>query len=240
MAELARGFKGLNVTNRQIEGFMADFSGYVNLEKLVSDTLTKLSLSNSVQSGVRLVKGGHMSMGDFDGWFAEIVNLELRNAIGVLRNKAIQKALAIGAHDAAYAVSRRTYKEGFTANINIAGHRGRISSRRRIVEPPSGGKSGIHRPRTVKDRTKTIREYYGPDRDFLLRIFSEGRDVFMATPEGPTGRGSGATYGRRGAMAPRWNFVHSMQSDMQQAAQQLGINLTGYVEKWLDTKFKEE
>ena len=112
MAELISGFKGLNVTNNRIDGLMADFSGLNNLEKIVSDTLQKLALSNSVQAGIRLVKSGNMSKGDFDGWFSEIVNLELRNALGVLRNKAIQKALAVGAHDAAYAISRRTYKNG--------------------------------------------------------------------------------------------------------------------------------
>lgn len=239
MAEYLRSFKGLPVTNNRIEGFMADFSGYVNLDKIVSDTLNRLTLSNSVQAGIRHVKGGIMSKGDFDGWFSEIVSLELRNAIGVLRNKAIEKALRIGAHDAAYAILRRTYRNGYAANINIAGHRGRISSRSRVVDPPTGGKSGIRRERTVKDRTKQLREYYGPDRDFLLRIFSEGRDVFMAKSDGPIGRGSKATYGRRGSMAPRWDFVHSMQGDMQQAAKQLGIDLTGYVEKWLETKFKE-
>ena len=239
MADLVKGFTGLPVTNDRIDGFMADFSGYVNLEKIVSDTLNKLALSDSVQAGVRLVKRGAMNMQDFDGWFSDIVNLELRNAIGVLRNKAVQKALSAGAYDSAYAVLRRTYKDGYSGNINIAGHRGRISNKRRVVDPPTGGKSGIRRERTVKKRTQTLREYYGPDRDFLLRIFSEGRDVFMAKSDGPIGRGSKATHGKRGSMAPRWNFVHSMQSDMQEAAKQLGIDLTGYVEKWLETKFKE-
>ena len=218
---------------------MADFSGYVNLEKIVSDTLNRLTLSNSVQAGIRHVKGGIMSKGDFDGWFSEIVSLELRNAIGVLRNKAIEKALRIGAHDAAYAILRRTYRNGYAANINIAGHRGRISSRSRVVDPPTGGKSGIRRERTVKDRTKQLREYYGPDRDFILRILESGRDVFMATPEGPTGRRSQATYGKRGSITPRNWFFHSMMSDMEQAAKQLGQTLTGAVEKWVQQEFTE-
>ena len=34
--------------------------------------------------------------------------------------------------------------------------------------------------------------------------------------------------------------MHSVQSDMEQAAQQLGQTLVGYVENWIDTKFKEE
>lgn len=232
------GFQHLKVTNNRISGFMADFSGYDNLEKIVRDTLDKLMLENSVQAGARLVKSGNMSVGDFDGWFAEIVNLELRNALGLVRNKAIQKAIYNGAYDSAYAVSRRTYKNGLSGNINIAGHRGRISSRRRVVAEPTGGKSGIRRERTVKTRTKQLREYYGPDRDFILRILEGGRDIFYATPEGPTGIRSKATYGKRGSMSGR-GFFHSMSSDMEQAAKQLGETLQGFVEKWVEQKFTE-
>ncbi len=198
---------------------MADFSGMKNLEKHVDSVLKSLSLKDNVQQSLSMVRSGAMSREMFDGWMAE--------------------AQQAGAGSAAGSVMRRTYKDSFTSNINIGGHRGRLSRRTRMVPPPDGGKSGIHRNRSVKPRTKTLREYYGPDRDFILRIFSEGRDVFYATPEGPTGRGSKATYGKRGAMAPRWNFVHSMQSDMQQAAKQLGIDLTGYVEKWIETQFNE-
>ena len=234
-----KSFKGLPVTNRNIEMFMADYSGFVNLEQTVSDTLQKLVLANSVQAGVRLVNSGNMLKGDFDGWFSEIVNLELRNALGLLRNKAIQKALAVGAHDAAYAISRRTYKDRYGGNINIAGHRGRISNRRRVVEPPSGGNSGIRRNRTVKDRTRQLREYYGPDRDFILRILEEGRDQFMSRSDGPIGRGSMATWGRRGAVAPRNWFNATLKSDLEQAAQQLGKTLENQVSEWIETKFTE-
>jgi hypothetical protein len=91
----------------------------------------------------------------------------------------------------------------------------------------------------VKGRTKELREYYGPDRDFILRILEVGRDVFMATPEGPTGRRSQATYGKRGSITPRNWFFHSMMSDMEQAAKQLGQTLTGAVEKWVQQEFTE-
>ena len=229
MAELTSGFKGLNVTNNRIEGLMADFSGLKNLEQIVSDTLQKLALSNSVQSGVRLVKSGNMTLGDFENpvmtpW---------------VHNKAIQKALAVGAHYAAYAISRRTYKERYGGNINIAGHRGRISSRSRIVEPPTGGKSGIRRDRTVKDRTMQLRKYYGPDRDFILRILNEGRDTFMAKSDGPIGRGSKATWGNRGAIAPRNWFGATLRSDLELAARQLGLSLEKQVKEWVETKFSE-
>lgn len=237
--EMITSIKGLNVTNNRIGMLMADFSGLDNLEKHVDSVLKSLSLKDSVQQNLSMVRSGSMSRENFDGWMAELVRKEMGKKLAIIRAKAVQKARQAGAGSAAGAVMRRTYKDSFTSNINIGGHRGRLSSRTRIVPPPDGGKSGIHHNRSVKPRTQTLREYYGPDRDFILRIFSEGRDVFYATPEGPTGRGSKATYGRRGAMAPRWNFVHSMQSDMQQAAQQLGMDLTGYVEKWIETQFKE-
>ena len=115
-----------------------------------------------------------------------------------------------------------------------------MSSMKRVVDEPNGCKSGIRRARTVKSRTQQLREYYGPDRGFILRILEGGRDVFMATPEGPTGRGSKATYGRRGAIGARNWFFHSMHSDMEQAAQQLGQTLTTAVEKWVEQKFSEE
>jgi len=240
MAEYINSFKGLNATNNRIGMLMADFSGLKNLEKHVDNVLRSLELRDNVQQSISMVRSGAMSRASFDGWMAELVRKEMGKKLAIIRAKAVEKADIAGAGSAAGAVLRRTYKDSFTVNINIVGHRGRLSSRTRIVPPPDGGKSGIHRTRTVSKRTKQLREYYGPDRDFILRIFSEGRDVFYANPEGPTGRGSGATYGRRGAMAPRWSFVHSMQSDMQQAANQLGIDLTGYVEKWIETQFKEE
>ena len=230
---------GLIVTNNRIDGLMADFSGWKNLEKTINDVLKKLAISESVQMGMRHVRSGVMSKGDFDGWLAELVNLEIRNALGVLRNKAVQKALAVGAHDAAYAVSRRTYKDRLGGNINIAGHRGRLSSRSRVVDPPTGGKSGIRRERSVKARTMQLRQYYGPDRDFILRILEEGRDTFMAKSDGPTGRGSKATWGARGAVAPRSWFQASLRSDLEQAAQQLGHSLQKQVKEWVETKFTE-
>lgn len=239
MADYRTNIPGLNATNARIGSLMADFSGLNNLEKHIDKVLNSLSLQDNVQQSMSMVRSGAMSREVFDGWFAEVVRKEMGKKLGILRAIAVKKAREAGAGSAASAVLRRTYKNSFGVNVNIAGHRGRLSSRTRMVPDPDGGASGIHRNRSVKPRTQTLREYYGPDRDFILRIFSEGRDVFRATPEGPTGRGSKATYGKRGAMAPRWNFVHSMQSDMQQAAKQLGVDLTGYVEKWIETQFKE-
>lgn len=240
MAELTSGFKRLNVTNSRIDGLMADFSGLNNLDKIVSSVLNKLALRDNVHQQVGMVKGGKMSLAEFDGWFSELVRVELGKVLAIQRARAKQKAIDAGAGSAASAVLRRTYKKEYAGNINIASPRGRISSRKRVVEPPSGGRSGIRRVRTVKDRTKQLREYFGPDRGFILRILEGGRDVFMATPEGPTGRRSQATYGKRGSIAARNWFFHAMKTDMEQAAQQLGQTLTGAVEKWIEQTFREE
>lgn len=234
-----KGFNGLNVTNHRVQGLMADFSGLVNLEKVVDSVLTKLAKKESTSTMYGMVNAGTISRADFDGWFSELVRKELGRTLGVLRAKAVQKAVEAGAGSAASAVHRRMYKDEYTANINIGGNRKRISNRHRVVPPPNGGKSGIRRPRTVKPRTQDLREYYGPDRDFILRILESGRDVFMATPDGATGRRSQATYGRRGAIGPRNWFFHSMMSDMEQAAKQLGQTLTGAVETWVNQQFTE-
>ena len=240
MAEFTTSFKGLNVTNNRIEGLMADFSGLKSLEKIVSETLNRLALKDNVTQNVNMVKGGKMSMQEFDGWFSELVRAELGKTLGIIRNKAVGKARRAGAGSASSAVLRRTYKDEYAGNINIATNRTRITNRRRIVPEPTGGKSGHRRPRTVKNRTKDIREYFGPDRGFILRILEGGRDVFYATPEGPIGRRSMATYGKRGSITARNWFFHTMKNDMELAAKQLGQTLNGAVEKWIEQKFKEE
>ena len=231
-------FTGLNVTNNRIEGLMADFSGLKSLEKIVSDKLQSLVARPETQFRIGMVGRGSMSRHEFDGWFSEVIRQELGKTLGIIRNKAIAKARAAGAGSASAAVIRRMYKDEFGGNVNIASPRGRISSRDRIVPEPTGGKSGIRRPRTVKPRTEQLRKYFGPDRGFVLRILEGGRDVFMATSDGPTGRGSKATWGRRGAIAPR-SFFHGMSTDMEMAAQQLGQTLIGYVEEWIEKQFTE-
>ena len=213
---------------------MADFSGLDKLENIVTKVLTRLSKRDNVQANSR-----SMSRENFDGWFAELVRVELGKTLAIVRAKAVEKATKAGAGDASSAVLRRMYKSGDEGNINIAGNRKRISSRDRVVPAPNGGKSGIRRMRTVKKRTEQIRKYYGPDRGFILRILENGRDVFMATPEGPTGKRSKATYGKRGSMPPRNWFFHSMKNDMELAAKQLGDTLVGAVEEWVEQEFTE-
>ena len=230
----------MTATQRRIDMLRADFSGLANLDDVVVGVLKKLEADANVQTGLALVKSGAASIEAFDGWFEPLVRSELGKVLAVVRANAVRKARDNGAGSAAGAVLRRQYKDSLGGNINIASPRGRISSRKRIVDEPDGGKSGIRRTRSIKPRTQQLREYYGPDRGFILRILEGGRDVFMATPDGPTGRGSKATYGRRGSIGARNWFFHSMRSDMEQAAQQLGQTLTTAVEKWVEQNFKNE
>ena len=228
----------LHASQARLDGLMADFSGLDNLDKVVNSVLERLKGKSSAMLGG--YKSGNVSKEEFDGYFSELIRVELGKTLAIVRARAVQKAAAAGAGSASSAVLRRMYKDGHRGNINIAGgNRGRISSKTRIVPPPDGGKSGIHRDRTVKDRTKQLREYYGPDRGFILRILESGRDVYMATADGATGRGSKATHGKRGSIGARNWFFHSMKSDMEQAAQQLGQTLTTAVETWVEQQFKE-
>lgn len=232
---MATVLQHLTATNARVEGLRADFAGLENLNKIVNDVLKRLQANSEVQTA-----WGSMSIQAFDGWFEPLVRRELGKTLAIVRAKAKQKAQTQAhAGSASSGVTWHEAREGNRGYVGITTPRGRISSRKRIVPPPSGGKSGIKRSRTVDDRTKAINEYFGPDRHFILRFLEFGTDVRTAMPSGPTGRGSKATYGARGNIKPR-SFMHSVQSDMEQAAQQLGQTLVGYVENWIDTKFKEE
>lgn len=232
MAEFITGYRGLSATNNRVDMLRADFSGLQNLDKVISSVLNRLALQDRVQQQVQMVRSGSMSKVNFDGWFSEVVRQELGKVLGIQRARAVQKARNVGAGSASSAVLRRMYKNEYTGNINIASPRGRISNRKRLYEP------GRIRHRHVSARTKQINEYYGPDRGFILRFLEGGTDVRTARSYGPTGRRSMASYGSRGNISPR-SFFHQMNNDMEQAAQQLGHTLTGYVEKWTEKAFKE-
>ena len=231
--------KIMTQSNARLDMLMADFSGLVHLDDIVAKTLKRLETQARDSGMVGFVRSGAWSMDIFDGYMAELIRKELGKTLAIVRANAVKKAQAAGAGSASSAVLRRTYKKAFAGNINIAGNSRRISSRRRVVPEPNGGRTGIRRHRTVKSRTKQLREYFGPDRSFILRILEEGRDVFYATPEGPTGRRSKATYGKRGAIAPRNWFFHSMKTDMEMAAKELGQTLMTAVEEWVEQKFIE-
>ena len=233
MAEFIKGFTGLSATNNRVDALRADFEGLKNLDKAISSVLNRLALQPNVQQQIQMAGTGVISRASFDGWFSEVVRQELGKVLSIMRARAVQKARAAGAGSASSAVLRRTYKDSYGGNINIASPRGRISNRTRNYQP------GWLKQRYVGDRTRKINEYYGPDRGFILRFFEGGTDVRTAKTYGPTGRGSLASWGARGAIAPR-SFFHTMQSDMEQAAQQLGTTLTGHVERWIERTFKEE
>lgn len=232
MADYTKGFANLPATNYRIGMLMADFSGMNDLEKRFNTLMDRLILSDRIQAPAQFVQNGKWSRETFDQYFAEVVRKELGKQLGIIRGKAKKKAQAAGAGSAAGAVMRRMYKDRLMGNVNIAGHHGRLSSRKRFYEP------GKIKPRYVSKRTKNINEYYGPDRDFILRFLEGGTDVRYAQSYGPGGRRSRATYGNRGSIAPK-SFFHTMSADMEQAAQQLGQSLIDYVEKFIDKGFKE-
>lgn len=217
----------------------ADFSGMEKLENVINDVLQRLNSQASTQIGLSMAKQGATSLEAFDGWFAPIVKAELGKTLAIVRAKAKQKAAASGAGSASSGVLWHQAKTGNRGYVGIIQPRGRISNRKRVVPEPTGGESGIRRKRSVSGRTTQLNEYFGPDRSFILRFMEFGTDVRTAKPSGPTGLRSMATYGVRGNIAPR-SFMHSVGSDMELAANQLGETLVGHVEKWVEKNFKEE
>lgn len=228
----------LHASQARLDGLVADFSGLENLEKVVNSVLERLQ---EKATGMRIgYAAGTFSKEQFDGYFSELVRVELGKTLAIVRAKAKQKAaIQARAGSAASGVTWHEAKSGNRGYVGINQPRGRLSSRKRIVPAPNGGRSGIRRVRDVDKRTTAINEYFGPDRHFILRFLEFGTDVRTANPSGPTGRGSMATYGNRGAIAPR-SFMHSVGADMEQAAQQLGQTLVDHVEKFVEKKFKEE
>jgi len=223
--------QNLSATNARVEGLRADFAQLENVNEVITKVLKRLQTRREVQTAWNT-----MSMHMFDGWFEPLVRKELGKVLAIVRAKAVQKAQAAGAKDAAHAVLRRMYRDELKGNVNILGNRKRISSRTRPYPERTGGVSGIRRNRIVSDRTREIYEYYGPDRAFILRFLEYGTDVRTARPGGAVGRGSKATYGNRGSIGAR-SFFGSVSSDMQTAAEQLGTTLVNYVEQWLDETF---
>ena len=199
------------------------------VNNIINDVLKRLQARSDVQTA-----WSTMSIKNFDGWFEPLVRRELGKTLGIVRNKAITKARGeAGAGSAATGVLRRMYRGSLGGNINIAGGNKRISYRKRQYSP------GTKKPRHVGDRTREINEYYGPDRSFILRFLEFGTDVRTAKTYGPTGRGSRATYGKRGAIGAR-SFFGSVSSDMEQAANELGTTLVNYVEKWIEETFNKD
>lgn len=158
------------------------------------------------------------------------VRQEIRNELSKVRRHTMRAARRGLKHDRGAmtsAVFRRNYMDEIGGNINISGNGRRMSNGQR---PWSPGKI-LKRDHT--DRTRTINRYYGMDRAFILRILEAGRDSYFAeSGTGKTGRGSRATWGRRGAMAAR-GFFTEMAREMDRSADIVARS----VERYLERKF---
>lgn len=235
---MATLLQNLKDTNSRVEILRANFSNLEKVNDIINDVLKRLQAQPYVTEMWGNYQQGNMTLREFDGWFAPIVRQELGKTLGIVRNKAVARASAAGAKDAATAVSRRTYKDSFGGNINILGNRKRISFKKRTYPTPTGGKSGILRQRRVSSRTMQLYEYYGPDRSFILRFLEEGTDIRTAKSGGPTGNRSRATWGNRGSIGAR-DFFGPVSTDMDAAAKALGTTLVNYVEDWIEQVFNE-
>ena len=233
---MATILQNLNATRGNVEFFSTEYKELEKVNDIITKVLKRLQTKDNVNHQWSMVQNGSMSIEQFDGWFAPLVRQELGKTLGIVRNKAIAKARAAGAKDAATAVSRRTYKDSFDGNINILGNRKRVSFKQRVYPAPTGGKSGVLRKRSVQPRTVELYQYYGPDRSFILRFLENGTDIRTAKSSGPTGNRSQATWGNRCSIGAR-NFFGQVKPEMDAAAKQLGSTLVNYVENWIDEVF---
>jgi hypothetical protein len=235
---MATVLQNLNATRGAVELLRADFSELEKVNDIITKVLKRLQAKDNVSQQWYGVQNGTISLQQFDGWFAPLVRQELGKTLGIVRNKAVARARAAGAKDAATAILRRTYKDSFGGNVNILGNRKRISFKHRTYPTPQGGVSGIMRKRSVSDRTMQLYQYYGPDRSFILRFLENGTDIRTAKTSGPTGNRSQATWGNRGSIGAR-NFFGPVSTDMDAAAKALGTTLVNYVEDWIEQVFNE-
>lgn len=163
----------------------------------------------------------------------DYVRGRIHHELSLVRRHTAQRARRgfIGNHDrgkASTAIFRRTYQDEIGGNINLSGNGKRMNSNRRPWEP------GKILKRDHTRRTKTVNEYYGLDRAFILRILEAGRDSYQAeSGTGKIGRGSKATWGRRGALAAR-GFFTDMAGEMNRSADIIAKS----VEKYIRRNFK--
>lgn len=94
------------------------------------------------------------------------------------------------------ALYRHVSKSGLFASVDITSRRRASGARIPYIE-------GRQKIRTISDRTRKLQTYAGGDAAFILRFLQGGTDVRTARASGPKGRGSKATYGRRGSITPR-------------------------------------
>lgn len=171
-----------------------------------------------------------------DTAFADSAQAMLWDKLSQVRKEAVEIAeleLKNDPRNAAHAVLRRMYKGRLAGNINIATNRRRLEGPSSYQEP-RGGRDGIKRTRTVKGRTEQLRQYQGADRSFILRILASGRNEYRATSDGPVGRGSMATYGRRGSIGSRVDVIEASYPYMERASEELGRMILEEARKQLD------
>lgn len=168
---------------------------------------------------------------DYKQQLTDYVRMRIHGQLSLVRRHTIKHARSgyVASKDdrgaASTAIFRRSYQDEIGGNINIAGNKKRMSQKRRSWEP------GKKLKRDHTSRTATINRYYGLDRAFILRILEAGRDSYMAeSGTGATGRGSKATWGRRGALAAR-GFFTDMASEMSHGADMIAKSVERYIER---------
>lgn len=175
-------------------------------------------------------RAGIISKEEYDERIARFIRTQIAREMRSLRGQGMRAARSnmkgedIGA--ASGAIMRRTYSDRLAGNINIASPGKRMSRRQRKWK-------GGHQ-RDWSPRTEQINKYYGPDRAFILRILEAGRDEYMAhSYTGKQGRGSRATWGRRGAIAAR-GFFTRLTPELAKAAERMGQEVEQYTKNFLD------
>ena len=79
----------LHASQARLDGLMADFSGLDNLDKVVNSVLERLKGKSSAMLGG--YKSGNVSKEEFDGYFSELIRVELGKTLAIVRARAVQK-----------------------------------------------------------------------------------------------------------------------------------------------------
>lgn len=189
----------------------------------------EMLLDNMVMDASRKVPLTNGDVENYKEQLTDYVRMRIHGQLALIRQRTARMARSgytksvkdVGA--ASRAIFRRSYQDEIGGNINIAGNNKRMSNRER---PWTGGHQ-----RDWSPDTERINKYYGLDRAFILRILESGRDGYMAQSyTGKTGRGSRATWGRRGALAAR-GFFSGMESDMTYGAEMIAKSVERYIER---------
>lgn len=233
-------FPTLHTTNAVSNAFAADFSEIQDVEKRINNVLRSLTSDKDVRANMNFaqkrltVKGATKA---FDEWFATLLAAELHNALTEVREAVVKSAHAKGIGASVGSIQRRQYKGGRGGNVNILRSTKRLSNGKRAPKAPDGGRSGIHRERTISQRTKMHNELGDLDRAFILEALNAGSDVRTAMSSGPAGRHSKATYGNRG-VAPKTGgkmFMSAGEQQMTRSSEEMARHIIDEVQKYFNT-----